>query len=73
MANSNIIKWWKYASCWKLFICAILCVAISFSVVFLIDSAWSLLLVLLIVFGSGYFMYKMIPNVLKDLEKELNK
>jgi hypothetical protein len=72
MANKTI-RWWKYASFWKFFGCAILTVVISFLIAFFTQSAWCLVGVLPIAFGGGFLMRKMLPEVLFDLRKELDE
>lgn len=71
--GNKIIRWWKYASFWKFFGCAILTVVISFLIAFFTQSVWCLVVVIPIAFGGGVLMRKLLPDVLLDLGKELDE
>lgn len=69
--KSKWIKWWKYASFWKFFGVALVSVGISLGFALLIPNAWCLLGVLPTCGVGGYYMRKLLPDVLLDLKKEL--
>jgi hypothetical protein len=69
--ESKWIKWWKYASFWKFFGVALASFGISLSFALLIPNAWCLLGVFATCGVGGYFMKKLLPEVLTDLQKEL--
>lgn len=69
--KSEWIKWWKYASFWKFFGVALASVGISLGFALLIPNAWCLLGVFATCGVGGYFMRKLLPDVLTDLQKEL--
>lgn len=65
------IKWWKYVSIWKLFGIALASIGISLGFALLIPNAWCLPGVFATCGVGGYFMRKLLPDVLTDLQKEL--
>lgn len=65
------IKWWKYASFWKIFGVAFASVGISLGFALLIPGTWCLPGVFATCGVGGYFMRKLLPDVLTDLQKEL--
>lgn len=69
--KSEWIKWWKYASFWKFFGVALASIGISLGFALLIPNAWCLLGVFATCGVGGYFMRKLLPDVLTDLQKEL--
>lgn len=69
--KSKWIKWWKYASFWKFFGVALASFGISLGFALLIPNAWCLLGVFAACGVGGYFMKKLLPDVLTDLQKEL--
>ena len=71
MGKAKFIRWWKYSSFWKFFGVGIGAVVLSLVSALLIPDVWCLCAILPICGVSGYFMRKFIPEVLKDLIKEL--
>lgn len=69
--KSKWIKWWKYASFWKFFGVALASIGISLGFALLIPNAWCLPGVFATCGVGGYFMRKLLPDVLTDLQKEL--
>lgn len=69
--ESKWIRWWKYASFWKFFGTALATVGVSLGFALLIPNAWCLLGVFATCGVGGYFMRKLLPDVLTDLQKEL--
>ena len=65
------IKWWNYISFWKVFGIGILAIILSFISAYFISSFWCLCLILPICGVAGYFIKKWVPDVLRDLMKEL--
>jgi hypothetical protein len=65
------IKWWNYPSVWKLLGVMLGAMGASILSAFFIPGIWCLFGVLVSCGIGGYFMRKMIPDVLKDLAKEL--
>lgn len=71
MEETKLIKWWKYASFWKLFGVALSAMACSLISVLLIPNLWCLIGVFVSCGVGGCFMNKLISDVLRDLIKEL--
>lgn len=71
MSDSKFIRWWRYASFWKVLGFGIGAVILSLISALLIPRAWCLCAILPICGVSGYFMRKFIPDMFKDLMKEL--
>ena len=71
MEKVKLIRWWKYASFLKVFGAGIGAVILSLVSALLIPNAWCLCAILPICGVSGYFMKKFIPEMFKDLMKEL--
>ena len=71
MEKVKFIRWWRYASFWKLFGVGISAVILSLVSALLIPDAWCLCAILPICGVGGYFMRKFIPEMFKDLMKEL--
>lgn len=71
MEKVKFIRWWRYASFWKLFGVGIGAVILSLVSALLIPDAWCLCAILPICGVGGYFMRKFIPEMFKDLMKEL--
>lgn len=71
MGKAKFIRWWRYASFWKFFGVGIGTVVLSLVSALLIPDVWCLCAILPICGVGGYFMRKFIPEVLKDLIKEL--
>lgn len=72
MSDSKFIRWWRYASFWKLLAVIIGTIVLSLISSLLIPDAWCLFAILPICGVGGYFMRKFIPEVLKDLTKEMD-
>jgi hypothetical protein len=66
--KSKWFKWWKYASFLKFFGVAFASVAISLGFGLLIPNAWCSPFVFATCGVGGYFMRKLLPDVLKDLQ-----
>lgn len=71
MVKTKLIRWWRYASFWKVFGIGIGAVVLSLVSALLISDAWCLCAILPICGVGGYFMRKFIPEMFKDLMKEL--
>lgn len=71
MEKAKLIRWWKYASFWKVFGIGIGAVILSLISASLIPDAWCLCTILPICGVGGYFIRKFIPEMFKDLMKEL--
>lgn len=71
MEKVKFIRWWRYASFWKLFGVGIGAVILSLVSALLIPGAWCLCAIIPICGVGGYFMRKFIPEMFKDLMKEL--
>lgn len=71
MEKVKFIRWWRYASFWKLFGVGIGAVILSLVSALLIPDAWCLCAIIPICGVGGYFMRKFIPEMFKDLMKEL--
>ena len=71
MEENKLIRWWRYASFWKVFGIGIGVVILGLISALLIPGAWCLCAILPICGVGGYFMSKFIPDVLTDLMKEL--
>ena len=71
MEKVKFIRWWRYASFWKLFGVGIGAVILSLVSALLIPDAWCLCAILPICGVGGYFMRKFIPEMFKDIMKEL--
>ncbi len=71
MEKAELIRWWRYASFWKVFGIGIGAVVLSLVSALLIPDAWCLFAILPICGVSGYFIRKFIPEMFKDLIKEL--
>jgi hypothetical protein len=69
--ESKWIKWWKYASFWKFFGVALGAMAGSLASALLIPNLWCLIGVFASCGVGGYYMRKLLPDVLLDLKKEL--
>ncbi len=73
MGDVKTIRWWKYKSFLKFFGIGIGVVILSLISALLIPDAWCLCAILPICGVGGYFMRKLIPDVLMDLKKELER
>ena len=71
MEKTKLIRWWRYASFWKVFGFGIGAVILSLVSALLIPDAWCLCAILPICGVGGYFIRKFIPEILNDLMKEL--
>lgn len=71
MEKTKLIRWWRYASFWKVFGFGIGAVILSLVSALLIPDAWCLFAILPICGVGGYFMRKFIPEMFSDLMKEL--
>lgn len=71
MEKVKFIRWWRYASFWKVFGAGIGAVILSLVSALLIPDAWCLCAILPICGVGGFFMRKFIPEIFKDLMKEL--
>lgn len=71
MEKTKLIRWWKYASFWKVFGFGVGAVVLSLVSALLIPNVWCLFAILPICGVSGYFIKKFIPEMFKDLMKEL--
>ena len=71
MEKAKLIRWWRYASFWKVFGLGVGAVILSLVSALLIPDAWCLCAILPICGIGGYFIRKFIPGMLKDLMKEL--
>lgn len=69
--KSKWIKWWKYASFWNFFGVALASVGISLGFALLMPNAWCLPGIFASCGVGGYFMRKLLPGVLTDLQKEI--
>lgn len=71
MEKAKFIRWWRYSSFWKVFGVGIGAVVLSLVSALLIPDAWCLCAILPICGVGGYFIRKFIPEMFKDLMKEL--
>ena len=71
MGDVKTIRWWRYASFWKVFGIGIGAVVLSLISALLIPGAWCLCSILPICGVGGFFIRKFTPDVLRDLMKEL--
>ena len=71
MKKAKFMYWWKYSSFRKFFGVGIGAIILSLVSALLIPDAWCLCAILPICGVGGYFMRKFIPEIFKDLMKEL--
>lgn len=67
----KLIKWWNYASFWKFFGIAIIAMICSILSAVIVRNEWCLVGVFLSCGICGYFMRKLYPDMLMDLQKEM--
>lgn len=72
MSNIKWIRWWLYPSFFKFFGIAILCMVLSFLCAYFIPNLWCLIGIFPICGIGGYFMRKILPQILKDLGNEMS-
>jgi MFS family permease len=70
--GNKIIRWWLYPSFFKFFGIAILCMVLSFLCAYFIPNLWCLIGVFTVCGIGGYFMRKMLPQLLRDLGNEMS-
>lgn len=73
MNEEKWICWWRYSSFWKFFSCGLLTVLISAIIAYLIPSAWCLVGILPVLLCGSIIMRRILPDVLMDLMKEMEK
>lgn len=73
MSEVKWFCWWNYSSFWKLFGALILAVVLCFIISFVISSLWRLIPVVVICGVYSYYAYKIFPDILVDLIKELSR
>lgn len=71
MGENKLMRWWKYKSFLNFFGIGIGAVILSLISALLISGAWCLCAILPICGVGGYFMKKFIPEMFKDIMKEL--
>lgn len=71
MEKTKLIHWWRYSSFWKVLGVGVSAVILSLVSALLIPDAWCLCAILPICGVGGYFIRKFIPEMFKDLTKEL--
>lgn len=65
------MRWWRYASFWKLIGAAIGAVVLSLLCGLFIPDPWCLIPIGIFVVSGGLLIRKFIPEVLEDLVKEM--
>lgn len=68
--KSKWLKWWKYASLSKFIGIGFASVVISLGFGLLIPNAWCSPFIFATCGVGGYFMKKLLPDILKDLHNE---
>lgn len=72
MAKLRWIRWWAYSSFRNFMLSAFISTILCVLCMLIIPSSWCLFGILPICCIGGYFMRKEIPNLLRDLIKEMS-
>lgn len=74
MSKNRWIRWWTYSSFRNFMLSAFISTILCVLCMLIIPSSWNFFGVLLICcIGGGYFMRKEIPNLIRDLIKEMRE
>lgn len=65
------IRWWRYASFWKMFGATTGSVILSLLCALFIPEPWCLIPIGIFVITGGLLIRKFLPEVLEDLSKEM--
>jgi hypothetical protein len=69
--GNKLIRWWNYVSFWKMFGATVGTVIIGLLCALFIPTPWCLIPIIIFVIVGGWLMRKFLPEVLRDLMKEL--
>lgn len=73
MGDSKLIRWWRYASIWKLLGTAIGAVVISLICGLFIPEIWNVVCILVVCIIAGILMRKFFPDAMVDFLKEMDR